>query len=527
MSIVYERLFDVEPQAFAIVRGELAPHKSELTGKLWAVLADERGDPERRFRAACGLAGYVPDDARWVKYGPFVVEKLVTADALALRDWKNALDLAGRRLLPALSTAIERGDWEAAQRRKLIELYASFCGGKEDAFAWLENKLSARNAHGRNTAELAKGNANVAAALVALHRGTKVWPLLVHSKDPTLRSYLIERCGSSGLDPKVLEERLKSEKDVSARGAIILAFGGFPPDRLAGSVPVLVHLYENDSDPGIHAAAGWVLRQWGQGRRLANIDKNLATGRVEGDRHWYLSKQGQTFAIISGPGGLLQRVQAGVKPQAHRFAIAATEVTVGQFLAFERNHKIDKSVARTVDSPVNMVSWYAATEYCNWLSQQEGIPKDQWCYRIDKNGMLDFVPDYQSRTGYRLPTEAEWEFACRAGAQTLLSFGSADQELLGKYAWWIGNAHADGERRCFPVGLLKPNDFGLFDMHGNVAELCQEPTTPVRLINDVACGGRGGCYFSPGRGIACDRNFVVGRTMEQAHIGFRPVRSLK
>jgi formylglycine-generating enzyme required for sulfatase activity len=77
--------------------------------------------------------------------------------------------------------------------------------------------------------------------------------------------------------------------------------------------------------------------------------------------------------------------------------------------------------------------------------------------------------NYLSRTGYRLLTEAEWEYACRAGAITSRYYGSSE-ELLGKYGWYERNSQV----RTHPVGSLKPNDFGLFDMHGNIWQWCQE-----------------------------------------------------
>jgi hypothetical protein len=162
------------------------------------------------------------------------------------------------------------------------------------------------------------------------------------------------------------------------------------------------------------------------------------------------------------------------------------------------------------------------------LSKQEGIPEDQWCYKENKDGMLDFVPDYQKRLGYRLPTEAEWEFACRAGARTGWCFGEADEELVGKYAWWSGNAHVNGVRRSFPVATLKPNDWGLFDMHGNLNELCMESAGPQerRFANDVECAFRGGYYHSFFQALACDQWFVIGRKVSLEGIGCRLVRTL-
>ena len=88
-------------------------------------------------------------------------------------------------------------------------------------------------------------------------------------------------------------------------------------------------------------------------------------------------------------------------------------------------------------------------------------------------------PDYIKRSGYRLPTEAEWEYACRAGAATSRYYGQSE-ELLAKYGWYMKNS---GER-SWPVGSLKPNDFGLFDMHGNAYAWCQDRYTNQAVGQD-------------------------------------------
>jgi formylglycine-generating enzyme required for sulfatase activity len=190
--------------------------------------------------------------------------------------------------------------------------------------------------------------------------------------------------------------------------------------------------------------------------------------------------------------------------------------------------------------------------YCNWLSQQDGIPPEQWCYpplpqfrqaleaaaRENKPDRVQvpLFPDFQSRTGYRLPTEAEWEYAARAGAATSRFYGNTE-ELLDQYAWYARNAR----NRPQPVGLLKPNDFGLFDMYGNAEEWVNSPARayPVQVGEEVADDGdfprvmrgtafwvlRGGSFFHPGmclRSAFRTRNAAYSRDPLQ---GFRVARS--
>ena len=133
--------------------------------------------------------------------------------------------------------------------------------------------------------------------------------------------------------------------------------------------------------------------------------------------------------------------------------------------------------------PMIAINWFGSAAYCNWLSEQEGLPKDQWCYAPNQGGAYDAgmsIPaDGLHRIGYRLPTEAEWEYACRSGTITSCYYGLTT-DLLGKYAWYIGN----DQEHAHSGGTLIPNEFGLFDMLGNAFEWVQDRAECSEQEND-------------------------------------------
>jgi formylglycine-generating enzyme required for sulfatase activity len=617
---LYQQMLEAPPPELRAIRDELLPRHTGLKDDLWAVLLEERPDPQhqaRRFRAACALAAEEPDEAnsqRWRDLAPFLVDRLLDAveenpsHYLVLREmlrplrrrlhgplYKVFTDEERRRQQPERSFAASLlADYAdrpeevielalAAEENQLDVLAPRLAAYKERTLLACKDALTrppddARKSE-KEKEDLARRKANAGVILLRFRQAEGVWDLLRHGRDPRVRGHLIHRLSRLGVDPRLLVERLEQEKEVSIRMALLLGLGDFthPPrqgqpgwplpaerERL---LPLVWRLYGNE-DAGLHGAAEWLLRKWEQQDRLAEAEKKQAAAwrpRLEQVRKqpatggagrrpvWYVNRQGQTMVVFSGPSEFwmgspddepdkIPRLETQHRVLIPRtFALAAKEVTIEQFLRWKCHHPPD-FFSRTLDSPVIRISWYEAAEYCNWLSEQEKIPGDQWCYPKECKPGMTLPKDYLSRTGYRLPTGAEWEYACRAGSLTSRFYGGSE-ELLGDYAWYSVTAAG---KRVYPVGQLKPNPWGLFDIYGNVAEWCQErftipylPVEPGRTRKDVEDPAwtsgeemhgvvvRGDSVFSAPSFVRSSHRDNWQPGTQHVFLGLRPARTLR
>jgi formylglycine-generating enzyme required for sulfatase activity len=260
----------------------------------------------------------------------------------------------------------------------------------------------------------------------------------------------------------------------------------FGPEEKKSWELALRDWYCSKSDAGTHSAAGFALGQW-----KLTLPVITPTARPETGAHWYVNSIGMTMLLIPAGEFLMgspesdKDASSGEKPQ-HRVRITKPywlgmhQVTAAQFHKFVEESKYNADTSsqeqlstRTDNLPVVRVSWSDAKAFCDWLTKRE-----------DKK--------------YRLPTEAEWEYACRAGTRTRWSFGDNESDL-GDHAWFALNSNNQGHA----VGEKRPNTWGLSDMHGNASQWCEDwsdtgyyansptddPTGPTTGSDRVSRGG--------------------------------------
>ena len=263
-----------------------------------------------------------------------------------------------------------------------------------------------------------------------------------------------------------------------------------------------------------------------------SCSRREATPATGGSSTILTSQSGLTMVVLAG--GCFEMGTAAGESDETLHRVCVSPFVIDQYEVTQKSFQelMGRNPSRWTEpkNPVEQIRWRDAVEYCNARSRREGLTP---CYD-PQSWTCDF-----GANGYRLPTEAEWEYACRAGTRTKYFFGD-DPARLGTYACFKGNT----TRGPSVVGSKQPNAWGLYDMGGNVWEWCNDfykddyyrrspPLDPRGPQTSATRVLRGGCWNS--RADLCRSGYRMDETPVftdtcfgrdiSGFVGFRCVRS--
>ncbi len=206
------------------------------------------------------------------------------------------------------------------------------------------------------------------------------------------------------------------------------------------------------------------------------------------------------------------------------FYIGKYEVTIEEFTGFCRTAGLDLPEGDP-KMPVTNVSWEEACMYCNWLSRLARLDK---CYKIIRNEKTNKIKIIFDKTanGYRLPTEAEWEYVARGGSNRK-SYAFSGSDNADEVAWYAGTG-----KMLHPIGEKKANSSGTYDMSGNAQEWVYDVYTvdfykhspsdnPVNEKGGLDRVSRGGSFNSTAEGLRISKRYYNAPDFKAEHLGFR------
>lgn len=386
---------------------------------------------------------------------------------------------------------------------------------------------------------------NLSFLLFMLDHSSAVSEMLLSIEDAESRGNAVATFAQLKVPIESLLELLASSQNAYQRRACFWALALYPPDDVPPVVRDRVEQMvrasaETAEDPGVRSAIKLVATRWkiDDVAFRDNFEQELES--VAGDR-LVIVRPTQEWVVgspVSEPGRDGTKESQITVRMNRDFAISTQEVTVGQYRKFRPDYVPSSVDTIRDDYPVTNVTWFDAVAYCQWLSEQEGIADQQTCFQASDNGEPPLIlkPNALELSGYRLPTELEWEYACRGGSPHSRWFGFAP-DRLGDYAWTAENSGY----QLHPVAQLLPNDLGLFDMLGNGMEWCQNDLGDYPVFLDMPWNPEshsidtdysrfatrgGGVLYQPLDARAAQRNFHRPH-LDRVYLTFRIARTVK
>jgi hypothetical protein len=504
-SPLAERMLRADPVTSNTIVRALTHHSSDIRDLLWERLTDDDERQTGRIRAAEAILTFYnvdPQDAAWETNAGLFAELLVSAvSATEFPDERRRLldvfrPMRQHMLVPltelftdstpgiADTATIVMANYAIDQPDLLAELIMLASPDQLRQLDPLKNNLTevgekilldqvAREFPvDDDPVQQSRRQTNAAITLLQLGRtkDPEVWQCFMERPDPRLQVYIIHQCRKQDLPVELFIDRLRDESDRGIRNALVQTLGSYPRSWFAAQdysflQEKLSEMMGDAADPAAHANAEWALKQWEDHTTILEGFEKLRNRVQQPDSRITLVHNGSVFVQFDGTSDpSIERV----------FAFCNKEVTQAEFKKCFPDSYYNRDRADSIDCAASIIRFYMALMYCQWLNVQEQVPESEWCFdpitlQNAVEGNVEYTPDL-SRTGFRLPTAAEWKFAYHGDTITTYTFGESETVAL-RYAW-LGKSSGGKIQKC---GLLKPNPNGLFDMFGNVREWCGQP----------------------------------------------------
>lgn len=515
-----KRLVNATPEEAGAILTALRPYAGAIKENIWkltesenallpavSLLAEFDSESQEKWNGIANgitellIAEPVDDAVQWSRFLKATDEYLtIPLRRIYLMDdqSRNSRDIDRARDLLGLNA---EGDWGRvaelqmiAKRGDFTKLFSQFSRQNQKAEELLKIELDKANTQNELNVRRA---ANAAVAALKLGMSDLFLAQVRRPGMPDIRAFITHAARDAEVSPDSILDLIRNQNDSVALVTMLQILSTYPGEEISQNIITEVsNIFSQNSDPGVHASARWALSKWRQSETVAALENQSATVSVDERRNWFVTKNNaHRMSVIDGPiefniGSPISEKDRqedetlGVMKIDRSFAIASTETTMGQFKSFREfeNDYVAKDLASTPNHPRIGLDWYQAAQYCRWLSEKEGIEESQMCFppvnQIKPGMKLD--PDMLSKTGYRLPTEAEWEYACRAGTDSSRFFGN-DGSLAHFYVHGIFNSR----ETTHPVGKLMPNDLGVHDSYGNANEWCLQAFKPYSSYGGI------------------------------------------
>lgn len=485
---LYEQILLVNQSEYEVVLDALDDHREELCERMWKVVFDNFYQRGERLRAAAALARHQPDDSRWDYLADLLIDLIIYQDRTIRAGWTKYFRPVGKWMWKTLERNLIDKDPEEVVNDVAIYLLRSGIETNPNLVAGFEEIMNKRVDPiwevGQSQAARKKV-ANAASVLLQINQESPL-KLLSEDADRFVRHCLIKRTLYTPVDPWFLFLQFEKQSNLSVRRALlhILSLSrhaNLTKKEKAKLFARLETYYRLDPDANIHSAARSVFDRFEAVRLRWQIDMDLATTQPTHESNWSVNQVGLTMVKMR-PGDVVVN-RSGKDSRLYRidrpFAISTSKISDMQFRAFQTDRSTGRLptdpnlITREQVGPVERISWYEAAAYCNWLSEKEGIPKEQWCYLPNKDGKyadgMQIKANCENLTGYRLPTEAEWEFAFQSFGHRSYAYGKKTETY--DYQDWSGYYRNEWGTLG---SIWLANDYGLIEFASFVGDMTHD-----------------------------------------------------